>query len=91
MTNEPSRVERPMRWALAGFGLAVLASPVMAWGVFADPPIWAAVLAAVLIALGMACWMVATILKARADRVSAIRLVGRALWAPIRFLLDFTF
>lgn len=91
MTSDPGRLERPTRWALAGFGFAVLASPVMVWGLLGDPPLWAAVPAAVSLALGMVCWTVATILKARADRVSAIRLVGRALWAPFRFVLDHTF
>lgn len=87
MTTEPSRFERQTSWALAGFGLAVLASPVMVWGLFGDPPVWAAASAAASLALGMVCWTVATIFKARAEQVSAARLVGRVLWAPIRFLL----
>lgn len=92
MTSEPTPpFEGAALWALAGFGFALLASPVMAWGLFGDPPLWAAVSAAISIALGMACWVVATVLKGRTEQVSAIRLVERALWAPIRFLFDFTF
>lgn len=92
MTPEPTPpLEATSLWALAGSGFAVLASPVMVWALFGDPPLWAAVSAAISIALGMACWVVATVLKGRTEKVSAIRLVGRALWAPIRFVLDFTF
>lgn len=69
----------------------MLAAPAMAWGVLGDPPLWAAATAAALLALGIVCWVVATILRARAERVSPVRVVGRALWAPVRFLLDFTF
>lgn len=91
MTTERTRVGRPGWWAVAGFGCAVLASPVMVWEMFGDPPLWAAAAAATVIALGVACWVVATILQARAERISPVRVVGRALWAPIRFLLDLTF
>ena len=92
MTSEPTPpFEGTALWALAGFGFAVLASPVMAWELFGEPPLWAVVSATISLALGMACWVVATVLKGRTEQVSAIRIVGRALWAPIRFISDFTF
>lgn len=92
MTPDPERIPAGAgRWWLAAFGLAVLAGPVMLWGLVGAPPLWAAVAAAVVLVLGAACFVTATILKGRADRVHPLRLVGRALWAPIRFLLDFTF
>ncbi|HZL80627.1 MAG TPA: hypothetical protein VFC06_01590 [Demequina sp.] len=91
-TPEPSNGHaQAWRWWLAAFGLAVVASPVMVWGIFGTPATWAAIAAAVALGLGMVCFVVATILKSRADGVHPLRVMGRALWAPIRFLIEFTF
>lgn len=90
MVETPDR-SRPARWLAAGFGFAVFASPGMVWGLLGDPPVWVAAWVALSIGLGIVCWVVASILQGRAEGVSAIRIVGRALWAPIRFLLDLTF
>jgi len=81
----------PWRWWLATFGCAVAANLVLLWDVVGTTPDWALVIALVAIGLGMVCFAVATVLSARAEGVGAWRLIGRMLWAPIRFLLDFTF
>lgn len=63
----------------------------MVWSFFAEPPLAAAVVALVAIGLGAVCFTVGTVLKARAERVSPLRLIGRVLWAPIKFVLENTF
>jgi hypothetical protein len=89
MTTKRKRLERVTRWGLAGLGFAVLAAPVMVWGFFDVPPGWAAVAGGVCLTLGVVCWVVATFLEARAEQVSAWRLIGRTLSAPFRYLYHF--
>ncbi|MBO3102437.1 hypothetical protein [Cellulomonas fengjieae] len=81
--------ERAARWGLAGLGFAVLAAPVAIWGFFDEPAGWAAASAGVCLTLGIVCWVVATIVDARAEQVSGWRVIGRTLSAPFRYLYHF--
>lgn len=90
MTTKRKRLERVTTlWGLAGLGLAVLAVPVLVWGYFTEPPAWAAVWGGVCLTLGVVCWVVATVLDARAEQVSVLRVVWRVLSAPFRYLYLF--
>lgn len=91
MTSDAQRSERPSTWGAAGVGLALLALPVVVWDFFAEPPLVLTVLALVFFGLGALSWLVAAILRAREEQVSAVRLVGRAIAAPFRFLWEFMF
>ena len=78
-------------WWLAALGGAFLAFPAMAWDAFGTPPEWLSFPALGVLAVGLVCFVVATFLQARFDRVSTARLVGRMLWAPIRFVFELMF
>lgn len=89
--DDSSRSRASVRWWLAAFGSALLAAPVMVWSLVGTPAPWAVVAAALLLLGGMACVVVATVLASRSEGVSGLRLAGRVLGAPLRFLRDFTF
>lgn len=80
-----------LRWYSVAVGLAVLISPVAVWDFFGHAPLWAETGALVALGLALVCVLVGTVIKGGADRVSALRLIGRLLWAPIRFLFVWTF
>ena len=84
METSSRRALEPWRWVVVAVGFALLAAPAMFW----DVPTWAVVPSLVALGLGMACAVVATVLRSRAQRVSLLRLIGRILLAPIRLLFD---
>ena len=75
-------------WWLAGFGCLVPLAALLVWDAFATPPAWSTWPAVALLVSGATSWAVAAALQSRAERISPLRMVGRVLWAPIRFLLE---
>ena len=88
--QRPRGVRDPWRWVAVAIGLAVVSAPGWTWTTVGDPPTWVAVASITAVGLAMVCVAVAAVLKSRAEGVSVARTVGHALWAPIRFLLDWT-
>jgi hypothetical protein len=78
-------------WWLAALATAFLAFPFLVWDTFGTPPDPVMFPVMGLLAVGLVCFVVATFRQARVDRVSKLRLVGRVLWAPIRFVFEFMF
>ena len=84
-------IAQPWRWGLSACGFAVVASSEITWSTFGTPPTWADLAAAVALGLGMVCTVVAAILRSRAEGASPLLVIGRALWAPIRFVINLPF
>lgn len=88
MDREPRMTRRSLPWGLAGLGLALVASALGTWATVGNPP--GAVIGGLVasVAAGMTCFVVAAVLRARAEGVSTLRVIGRVLLAPVRFLFE---